>query len=123
MKKIAIFEDDLLISEMYKSKFEKEGFDTVIFNHPPKDVVDVVAKEKPDLIAMDIVMPQMSGYDAIKLLKRDEKTKGIPIVVLTNLTEGGHSMLSEDLGAAAFIAKADNTPAEVVKKVKELVNK
>ncbi|MBU0613124.1 response regulator [Patescibacteria group bacterium] len=123
MKKIVIFEDDLLISEMYKSKFEKEGFEIVIFDHPPKDVVDVVAKEKPDLIAMDIVMPQMSGYDAIKLLKRDEKTKDIPIVVLTNLKEGGHSMLSEDLGAAAFIAKADNTPAEVVKKVKELVNK
>jgi CheY-like chemotaxis protein len=123
MTKIVIFEDDKLISEMYQRKFEREGFEIVLLDHPPKDVVDVVIKEKPDLIAMDIVMPQMSGYDAIKLLKGDKRTKDIPVVVLTNLKEGGHSMLSEKLGAAAFIAKADNTPSEVVKKVKELIKK
>ena len=123
MTKIVIFEDDKLISEMYQRKFEREGFEIVLLDHPPKDVVDVVIKEKPDLIAMDIVMPQMSGYDAIKLLKGDKRTKDIPVVVLTNLKEGGHSMLSEKLGAAAFIAKADNTPSEGVKKVKELIKK
>ena len=123
MTKIVIFEDDKLISEMYQRKFEREGFEIVLLDHTPKDVVDVVIKEKPDLIAMDIVMPQMSGYDAIKLLKGDKRTKDIPVVVLTNLKEGGHSMLSEKLGAAAFIAKADNTPSEVVKKVKELIKK
>ncbi|MFA6392378.1 MAG: response regulator [Patescibacteria group bacterium] len=123
MTKIIIFEDDKLISDMYKRKFEKEGFDIVLFDHPPKDVVDVVDKEKPDLIGMDLVMPQMSGYDAIKLLKADDKTKDIPIVVLTNLNEGGHTMLSEKMGAVAFMAKADNTPSEVVEKIKKLLKK
>jgi CheY-like chemotaxis protein len=123
MAKIVIFEDDKLISEMYRRKFEREGFNVVLFDHPPKDVVDVVAKEKPDLIAMDIVMPQMSGYDAIRYLKADAKTKDIPIVVLTNLNEGGHTMLSEKMGAVDFIAKADNTPTQVVEKIKKFLKK
>ena len=79
------FEDDASHSGLYGTKLKIEGFEVVVYESPTLDPVGAVVKVKPDLIMMDLIMPVMDGFDAIKLLKKDERTKNIPIIILSNL--------------------------------------
>jgi len=113
--KVLIFEDQEFTEDIYFKKFNELGFDVKGFENY-SNVVEVVVKEKPDIIYCDILMPsEIDGFGAIGLLKADERTKHIPIVVVTNLSEDQDKKRALNLGAVDFIVKPFKTPTEVVK--------
>ena len=82
--KILIIEDDNFIADMYETKFKMSGFKVARAENGAKGIK--AAKENnPDVIVLDIVMPQMDGFEVLKAIKEDSKTKDIPIILLTNL--------------------------------------
>ena len=86
MTKIAIIEDDATINQMYRMKFEADGFDVRIANNG-KIGVELVASFEPDVILLDLQMPEMNGAEALKHIRAQDSSKTTPVIVLTNLGE------------------------------------
>ncbi|MFO0702731.1 MAG: response regulator [Candidatus Andersenbacteria bacterium] len=120
-KKIFLVEDDLFLSDMYRTKFELGGYEMP--HAEDGDVaVRLIKEAKPDVVLLDIVLPKKSGFEVLKDLKADPETKDIPVVMLTNLSQKDDVDKGLKLGAADYIIKAHFTPADVVSKI-ELVLK
>jgi len=120
--KILIIEDDSFISDMYKIKFESEGFDVTVASDGIQGL-EAVDKERPSLILLDVVMSKMDGFAVLQKLKKTPETKDIPVIMLTNLGQKDSVEKGLKLGAVDYIIKAHFTPMEVVEKVKEFLNK
>ena len=118
MTKIAIIEDDPVISQMYRMKFEADGFDVQLANNGERGV-DMVESFGPDLILMDLQMPEMGGEEALTIIRKSEKGKHIPVIILTNLGEEEAPKSIRGLGIHSYIVKAELTPRQVVSRVKE----
>lgn len=115
--KIALIEDDPFLSSMYSTKFEIEGFKVVAANDGAKGV-EVITKELPDIVLLDVLMPKMNGFDVLKEIKKNEKTKDIPVILLTNLNQSDEVEKGMELGAVDYLVKAHFMPSEVVEKIK-----
>lgn len=120
MKKVLLVEDDKMIIDMYTLKFTQEGYEVVQAENG-KDGLDFAKKNMPDIILLDIILPQMDGFTVLKALKADAKTKGIPVVLLTNLGQDGDVKKGLELGAVDYLIKANFTPSQVVDKVKSVL--
>ncbi len=118
--KIALVEDDPFLSSMYTTKFELEGFQVVSANDGVNGV-SLIKKEIPDLVLLDIMMPKMNGFDVLKEIKSNEKTKDIPVILLTNLNQTDEVEKGMDLGAVDYLTKAHFMPSEVVDKIKKVL--
>lgn len=121
MTKIAIIEDDPTISQMYRMKFEADGFDVRMASNG-KIGVDVVKSFKPDVILLDIQMPEMDGAEALKHIRADKNSRDTPVIVLTNLGEEESPSEMRELGISGYIVKANNTPRQVVAHVKSAIS-
>jgi DNA-binding response OmpR family regulator len=122
MAKIAIVEDDLAISQMYRIKFEAEGF-TVDTAENGKLGLELVEKMKPDVVLLDLMMPEMNGSEMLAALRKFDWGKDIKVVILTNM---GEQEIPEDvkqLGVSAVILKADMTPRQVADLINKLLGK
>ena len=116
--KIAIIEDDMVISQMYRMKFEAEGF-AVQTAENGRTGVELCEKWHPDIILLDIRMPQMNGDEALKKIRASDWGKQIPVLVLTNLGEEEAPASFRALGIHSYIVKADFTPRQVTDRVKQ----
>lgn len=116
--KIAIIEDDQIISQMYRMKFESEGFDVEVASNG-KTGIELVSSRRPDLILLDMQMPEMNGAEALKRIRKSPATADIPVIILTNLGEEEAPREIRDLGIESYIVKADLTPRQVVERVKQ----
>lgn len=123
MTKIAIIEDDQAISQMYRMKLESEGFDVQIANNGLRGV-SLVADFQPDIILLDLAMPEMNGEETLSEIRKTDNGKNIPVIILTNLGEEEAPKTLRSLGIHSYIVKANLTPREVVAQVKDaLVSK
>ena len=120
MTKIAIIEDDPTISQMYRMKFEADGFDVRMAGNG-KIGVDLVKSFKPDIILLDIQMPEMDGAESLKLIREHKDSKDTPVIILTNLGEEEAPSEMRSLGISSYIVKANNTPRQVVAHVKNTI--
>ncbi|MEO5948784.1 MAG: response regulator transcription factor [Candidatus Saccharimonas sp.] len=118
MTKIAIIEDDSVINQMYRMKFEATGFDVATASDGEAGVV-MVEKFKPDLVLLDLQMPHMNGAEALALIRKSSWGKTIPVIILTNLGEEEAPQALRTLGIHSYIVKAELTPSQVVARVKE----
>ncbi|HEY8886040.1 MAG TPA: response regulator [Candidatus Microsaccharimonas sp.] len=121
MTKIAIIEDDPVISQMYRMKFEADGFDVQLANNGERGV-DMVESFTPDIILMDLQMPEMGGEEALAIIRKSTWGKTIPVIILTNLGEEEAPKGIRALGIHSYIVKAELTPRQVVQRVKEALN-
>jgi DNA-binding response OmpR family regulator len=119
--KIAIIEDDQVISQMYRMKFEADGFDVQLARNG-KIGVALVESFKPDMILLDLQMPEMNGADALEAIRKNDWGKNIPVIILTNLGEEESPKHLRTLGIHSYIVKANLTPRQVVQRVKEALN-
>lgn len=121
--KILIVEDDPTIIEMYKEKLKREGFRVSTATDGRKALYKI-KQENPDVILLDILMPGLNGFEVLKRLKKQESTKDIPVLVLTNI---GSESVDQDknfamaLGANDYLIKSMNTPEDIVNKVSSIV--
>jgi len=118
MTKIAIIEDDPVISQMYRMKFEADGFDVQLATNGVHGVA-LVEEYAPDLILMDLQMPEMTGDEALHIIRKNAWGKDIPVIILTNLGEEEAPKTIRELGIHSYIVKAELTPRQVVQRVKE----
>lgn len=118
MTKIAIIEDDPVISQMYRMKFEAEGFDVQLADNGKRGVA-MVDSFSPDIILLDLQMPEMNGEEALQQIRSDDSSKQTPVIILTNLGEEEAPKSLNSLGIHSYIVKADLTPRQVVDRVKE----
>lgn len=120
--KIAIVEDDGVIRQMYRMKFENEGFEVQVAENG-RDGVALVAHMKPDIILLDLHMPEMNGGEALSEIRTTSWGKHIPVIILTNLGEEESPKSLRALGIHSYIVKADYTPRQVVARVKDALSK
>lgn len=117
MTKIAIIEDDSVISQMYRMKFEADGFEVQIANNG-RDGVALVEEFVPDMVLLDMQMPIMNGDEALKQIRSHDWGKSVPVMILTNLGEEEAPKNIRALGIESYIVKADLTPRQVIERVK-----
>jgi DNA-binding response OmpR family regulator len=122
MTKIAIIEDDAVISQMYRMKFEAEGFEVQTAANGRLGV-ELVEKMRPDIILLDLRMPEMDGAEALTQIRKHKWCKNIPVLILTNVGEEEAPGVLKDLNVLNYIVKADLTPRQVTEKVKEALQK
>ena len=118
MPKVAIIEDDQAIAQMYRIKFEAEGFEVETAENG-KLGLELAEKMRPDIILLDLMMPEMTGDKMLQLLRKTDWGKDIRVIILTNMGEQeAPPMLREELGVKRFILKAEMTPRQVAEMVK-----
>lgn len=122
MSKIAIIEDDPTISQMYRMKFEADGFEVQLANNGKRGVA-LVESFLPDIILMDLQMPEMGGADALAEIRKHDWGKTIPVFILTNLGEEEAPKGIRALGIESYIVKAELTPRQVVDRVRAALKK
>ena len=104
MSKILVVDDEEHILMILKESLEFSRFEVVTAGDGV-EALDVVAKEKPELVVLDIGMPKMDGWEVCRRLKADEATKNLPIIILTAYAQTSDQKKGQQLGADRFITK------------------
>ncbi len=121
-KNILLAEDDRFISKAYKAGLEKAGFEVI----PAYDGVEALKKIKekePDLVLLDIVMPEKNGFEVLEEMKMNKGMKNIPVVIISNLGQESDIKKGKELGVLDYLVKTDHSMKEVVEKVKYCLSK
>lgn len=118
MQKIAIIEDDTAIAQMYRIKFEAEGYSVDTAENGQLGLA-LLEKMKPDIVLLDLMMPVMNGDELLEKLRATSWGKAIKVVVLTNSGEQEIPGKIQKLGVTAVILKAAMTPRQVAELVKK----
>jgi DNA-binding response OmpR family regulator len=119
MSSLLIIEDDKTIVSAYKTVLSQEGY-TIFASTSGREGLTLLSKEHIDLILLDIMLPDgMNGFDILMQLKQSDKTKNIPVIVMTNLESEKKTAL--DYGAIDYILKANTDMRQLVEKVKTVL--
>jgi DNA-binding response OmpR family regulator len=116
--KIAIVEDDVAISQMYRIKFEAEGYEVNTAENG-KLGMDLIQEMKPDIVLLDLMMPEMDGEEMLTKLRKSSYGKDLKVIILTNMGESEAPASIKQMNVEAFILKANMTPRQVAELVKE----
>jgi two-component system alkaline phosphatase synthesis response regulator PhoP len=116
-KKIAIIEDDASIVEMYKTKLEHDGFEVQVANDGLVGL-ELIKSFRPDLVLLDILMPNMSGIEMIEKLRAFPEGKDVKVIVMTNLEDEETTSRMYRTGPVQYIVKASMTPTQVVDEIR-----
>lgn len=122
-QKIVLIEDDVYIGEMYMTKLELSGYEVVLERNGAK-AVKTIKKEKPDLILLDILLPNKDGFEILGDIKnsQDDKIKSIPVFVISNLSTEEDVNEAKKLGALDFFVKAKIDVNELADRINKYFN-
>ncbi|TSA57615.1 response regulator [bacterium] len=120
-KRILIVEDDLFILNMYVTKLKSDGF-IVESAEDGMSAIQMAKKNIPDVILLDVIMPVMDGFETLAQIKKEERLKDVPIILLTNLSQKPNIEKGLKMGAVDYIIKAHFTPSEVVDKIRKVLS-
>jgi DNA-binding response OmpR family regulator len=120
MKKILIVEDDSFLKNLESSKFTHEGF-AVTTAVSGAEVDAALTGELPDIILLDLMLPDVDGFELLKKFKAEDKTKMIPVIVFSNVSDEIEMKRVLDAGAAEFMVKSNFTLSDVIEKINALV--
>ena len=116
-KKILLVEDDTALSAVYRSRFEIEGFDVREANNG-EDALSATVEYRPDLILLDVMMPKISGFDVLDILRNTPETANVRIIMLTALSQPKDKERAESLGVDDYLVKSQVVIGDVVARVK-----
>ncbi len=117
MSKILIAEDDKFLSSAYRVKLAKEGFEVKIAENGT-DLLEQLKTYTPDLIILDLVMPNKDGFEVLKEIKANDKWKMIPVIIASNLGQKDDIDQGLALGANDYIVKTDLSLSGLIAKIK-----
>lgn len=117
-KKILIIEDDRSLQNALVEMITQAGY-TAVSALDGGEGLQKISSEKPDLVLLDIILPKKDGYEVLEAVKKNEATKNVPVLILTNLEEIDNVQKALDLGATTFMVKSDFSLKDVLGKVKE----
>lgn len=116
-KKILVIEDEKILGEMYRDILVQAGFN-VEWVQSAEEGIETLAKTKPDLILLDILLPRASGVGFMKQLKEQKEFSSVPVVAFSNYDEPNTKKEALELGVKDYLIKTNYTPQEVVDKIK-----
>ncbi|HLB51765.1 hypothetical protein A3F07_01050 [candidate division WWE3 bacterium RIFCSPHIGHO2_12_FULL_38_15] len=119
-RKVLIIEDDIALYNMYSTELSLRGYEVLNVSDGSK-AFDEVKKEKPDLILLDVMLPQRNGLDILGDIKSSEDTKDIRVVMLTNYGTDENISKAVELGAEDYILKYNIVPSELSSKVNAIL--
>jgi len=122
MKKILLVEDDPLITEIYTTKLEECDFD-VSAVADGESAFNILKKQKFDLVVLDIVLPELTGFEVLQRIRNHAFTKDLKVLVLSNLGQKSDIDRAKQLGVSSYLIKANFTPNEVVIEIRKLLTK
>ncbi len=117
-KTILIVEDDDNLANMYEMRLQAEGFKTVRVPNG-EDALQTVLSVKPALILLDVMMPKVSGFDVLDILRNTPETKDVKIIMLTALSQDADKERAQSLGVDDYLIKSQVVIADVVNRVKQ----
>jgi two-component system, OmpR family, response regulator len=123
MKKLLLVEDEEALSFLYKKQFEVGGYEVDTVRDGIRAVSVIQSNNTYDLVLLDIMLPGMNGINILKTVKSDDKTKHIPIIMLTNLVQDEVMQEAFKYGAAGFWVKAEYSPSEIVSEINKFFEK
>lgn len=119
-KKILIIEDDKFLRELISRKLKDEEFE-IAEAVDGEEGLKKIKEEKPDLILLDLILPNIDGFEVLSRMKEDPKITAIPVIILSNLGQKEEVERGLKLGAADYLIKAHFTPGEIVEKIKNVM--
>jgi len=118
MVKILLIEDEIEMAEMYRDKFLEAGFE-VTLAFTSEEGLEMVKKERPDLIVLDILLPTENGISFLAKLRKSPKTSNLIVVALSNYDEPNTKKEAFDLGVKDYLIKTEFTPKKLVEEIKK----
>ncbi len=116
-KKILLVEDDVALASVYKSRLDIEGFETKgVYNG--EEALSAAMEFKPDLILLDAMMPKISGFDVLDILRNTPETAQIRVIMLTALSQPKDKERAESLGVNDYLVKSQVVIGDVIERVK-----
>ncbi len=116
-KKILLVEDDRALASVYVSRLELEGFDVKhVLNG--EDALSTAISYKPDLVVLDAMMPKISGFDVLDILRNTAQTANVRIIMLTALSQAKDRERAEELGVDDYLVKSQVVIGDVVDRIK-----
>lgn len=116
---ILIVEDEGLLRELMAEKLHIEGFNTLEAADGDEGL-EVALREHPDLIVLDLLMPKMGGMEVLRRLREDDQGRGIPVIIVSNLSSKEDIAEGAEKGAVEYLIKANFSLDEIVDKIKEM---
>ena len=120
MKTILLIEDDPFLIDIYTTKLKEAGFSVEVATDG-NEGLRKIAEKIPDLVVLDIVLPQIDGWEILKKIKEDPKLNPTPVVILSNLGQRGEVEKGLKMGATKYLIKAHYTPSEVIEEIKKIL--
>ena len=116
-KKILLIEDDVFMAELLAGELARAGFNIEI-GKTGKEGVDNFAKAKPDLVLLDLLLPDMHGFEVLQKIRQDPAGEKTKVIILSNLSEGRDVDEAKRLGATDYLVKVNYSIPEIVEKVR-----
>lgn len=120
--KILMIEDDTFFLKVYEDQLTRQGYDFIAATNGIEGMHKILA-EKPDLVLLDLMLPQENGFEWLEEVKKNEKIKDTVVVVLTNLGQQSDVDAAMALGAADYIVKTNVRMSDVLEKIKQRLSK
>lgn len=121
-EKILLIEDDLFLHKLYEDTLTNAGYTVVAAKDGEEGLNLIKNNTDAKLILLDLMLPKMNGIDVLKAIKKEEATKNISVIVLTNLSEGDIIKDALGLGANAYLVKVEYTPQQVIDMVRQYID-
>lgn len=115
MSTIAIVEDDNNLANIYKQKLESVGHKAEILQD--SEAYNKIKESKPNLVLLDILMPNVNGLDILRQLKTDSEVSAIPVILLTNVADSQAISKGLEYGAYGYLLKSETTPEQILTRV------
>src|SRR3989338_2337007 len=122
-RKILIVDDDTFLLDMYAFKFSQHNFEVHTASGGLQAIEKLKNKINPDIILMDIIMPDMDGFEMLEKINKDNLSPNSTKIILSNKSQQSDIDQGNSFGASGYIVKANSTPAEVIGQVVEILSK
>ena len=116
-RKILLVEDDTALASVYRSRLELEGFDVCEANNG-EDALSLAVSVHPDLVLLDVMMPKISGFDVLDILRNTPETTNIRVIMLTALSQPKDKERAEQLGVDDYLVKSQVVIDDVIERVR-----
>ena|SRR3990167_594586 len=122
MPTVLLVEDDINLREIYAARLSAENY-TVVAASDGEEALAKAVQSKPDMILLDIMMPKISGFDVLDIIRSTPETKDIKVVMLTALSQDSDRKRGEKLGVNKYLVKSQITLEDVVETVRNVIGK
>jgi CheY-like chemotaxis protein len=119
---ILVVEDEHVFRMIYRGVLENAGFEVLEAENGKKGW-DIVREKKPNLVLLDLILPEMSGYEVLEKIRKDPATKDIPVIVFSVMGAEENIQKALDLGANYFKIKGANSPSDILDQIDKILSK